>query len=92
MCPAPCVCSHSKVACSPKTVKLSTYSRAVSKSDRATSAPTTPSRVLISAVSTAKGEPYRAVSSSEIRPEPMQTTLSASPPASESTGLTAWVA
>ena len=40
----------------------------------------------------ANGDPYFAVSSGDIRPEPRHTTLSASAPASDSTGLTAWVA
>jgi hypothetical protein len=88
----PWTCSHSNEDRSPYTEKLSTYCRAVSKSDRVISALRSESRTLTSALSTANGEPYFDVSSAEMCPDPKQTTYSANAPARASRGPIAWVA
>src|SRR5262249_26635564 len=70
-------CCHSKLFLLPVTSKLSRYCRAVSNRLRVTSATTSESRILNVAVSTANGLLYFLISSSRMRPEPWQTTLSA---------------
>ena len=76
----------------PYTSKLSRYWRIVSNRERVTSQARSESRSFMSAVSMANGEPYFFAYSSRIVPEPKHTTDSTSPPASDSSGLTAWVA
>src|SRR5205807_9114887 len=71
-------CCHSKLFLLPKASKLSRYWRAVSKRLRVTSATTSLPLILNVAVSIAKGELYFLISSVRMRPEPWQTTLSAS--------------
>ena len=70
-------CCHSKLFLLPVASKLSRYCRAVSNRLRVTSATTSEPVILNVAVSTAKGLLYCLMSSSRMRPEPWQTTLSA---------------
>src|ERR1041384_8359450 len=90
-------CCHSNEAFEPVTSKLSRYCRAVSKSDRVTSATTSEPLILNVAVSIANGLLYFLTRSSRMRPEPWQTTLSANAgwPGFDRIarhGLTQWVA
>ena len=85
-------CCHSKLFLLPVTSKLSRYCRAMSKRLRVTSATTSESLILNVAVSIANGLPYFGISSSRIRPEPWQTTLSACLPRIARHGLTQCVA
>src|SRR5207237_139766 len=71
-------CCHSKLFLEPVTSKLSRYCLAVSKRLRVTSATTSEPLILNVAVSRAKGLLYFLINSSRIRPDPWQTTLSAS--------------
>src|SRR5439155_8004417 len=75
---SPSTCCHSKLMLLAVTSKLSRYCRAVSKRERVTSATTSLPLILNVALSTANGELYFWISSSRIRPDPWQTTLSAS--------------
>src|SRR5207249_4202447 len=70
-------CCHSNDRFDPVTSKLSRYCRAVSNSDRVTSATTSDPLTLNVAVSTANGLLYFLIRSSRMRPDPWQTTLSA---------------
>src|SRR5215208_4182791 len=72
------ICCHSKLTLLAVTSKLSRYWRAQSKSWRVTSAQTSVPLILKVADSTAKGELYFLMYSSRMRPEPWQTTDSAS--------------
>src|SRR5205085_1343731 len=74
---SPSHCCHSKLTLDAVTSKLSRYCRAVSNSERVTSATTSEPRILNVAVSIANGLLYFWINSSRMRPEPWQTTLSA---------------